>query len=569
MPLNSPDYHLLFVSDLHLSEGRDEQTKRLSRNEDFLFDEEFGRFLDYHTQHYSQRKWHLIINGDFCDFLQVLSTTFDGEFLAYLGVGSEKEGRQKLEIAEQNTKYGFDAGPGETVFKLWKILNGHWMFTCALIRFVEAGNILSINWGNHDPEWAYDTVRDHFRQMLRWFYLQKKCGAADPAAFHQVCCERVQFLDWFYYEPGLIWAEHGGQYEAVNCFPHGLAPFLPNDDHIEMPWGSFFVRYFFNSVEQQEPFADNIKPQSSFISWMVTRHPLLSLQFLYGNGRHMLNKMRRAWLVKETSNARVKVHREKLDRLEKEWSVPAGVLKRFDDNQAESVFRNPKGSWKLWRMLTLVWPATLTLVTILVVAAVLGGLSILGHIFSPIAPPAVTAWRVALVSRFAGGATHDVYSFFHWLAFIYLVVGVVEALTVIVVWIYRLNKPVSSEQCYLVDEAEYVQSQLHVQYVTMGHTHDTDLAALSSGAEYFNTGTWTKVFSPDEKLTREESELVFLQGLREDGGLTCRLMKWEDGVGEPRLVKLFSDVTAPCRLRPTEKATTSRMQGQARAASQN
>jgi hypothetical protein len=46
MPLNSTEYHLLIVSDLHLSEGRSERTHRLSRNEDFFFDEEFARFLD-------------------------------------------------------------------------------------------------------------------------------------------------------------------------------------------------------------------------------------------------------------------------------------------------------------------------------------------------------------------------------------------------------------------------------------------------------------------------------------------------------------------------------------------
>ena len=43
----------------------------------------------------------------------------------------------------------------------------------------------------------------------------------------------------------------------------------------------------------------------------------------------------------------------------------------------------------------------------------------------------------------------------------------------------------------------------------------------------------------------EENELVFLQCLREPKGLTCRLMKWDDGAAEPRLVKLFSVVALP------------------------
>jgi len=545
MPLNSSDYHLLIISDLHLSEGRDERTHRLSRNEDFLFDEEFARFLDYHVKTDPARKWHLIINGDFCDFLQVISSNFDEEFLAYLKVSTEAEGRKLLEIARQDTKYGFDAGPGETVLKLWKVLNGHWMFTCALIKFIEAGNLVSIGSGNHDAEWAYPLVREHFHRMLGWFYGEKKCGSADAGKFHEICCAGVQFLDWFYYEPEVIWAEHGGQYDVENCFPHWLAPFLPKSDHIEMPWGSFFVRYFFNSVEQQEPFADNIKPQSAFISWLIIHHPLLALQFLYGNGRHMLKKMRRAWTISTGNDPRAAEHLKKRQELEQQWKVPAGVLADIDAHQADSVFREPKGIWKVWKALTWAWPVSLSVVTIMLAAGVVGVVSILNHIAAPIAPAALKAWRADLVVKVAGAGAHDVYAFFQWIAFVYLVLGGLCALVVIGDWIYRLNKPKGSETCYLIADAEFARSKLNVQFVTMGHTHDTDLASLQEGAEYFNTGTWTKVFSPEEELTRDESELVFLQGLRGPAGLSCRLMKWEDGAGEPRLVKLFSDITAP------------------------
>ena len=38
---------LIVVSDLHLSAGYNEETGRYSRNEDFFFDEEFKRFLEY------------------------------------------------------------------------------------------------------------------------------------------------------------------------------------------------------------------------------------------------------------------------------------------------------------------------------------------------------------------------------------------------------------------------------------------------------------------------------------------------------------------------------------------
>jgi len=81
---------------------------------------------------------------------------------------------------------------------------------------------------------------------------------------------------------------------------------------------------------------------------------------------------------------------------------------------------------------------------------------------------------------------------------------------------------------------------MNVPYVTMGHTHDVDLQIFQDEAEYFNTGTWTKVFGQDEdRLLREESELVFLQLIRNQPDTSVKLMKWEDGANEPRLVMLF------------------------------
>jgi UDP-2,3-diacylglucosamine pyrophosphatase LpxH len=543
LPFQSADYHLLIVSDLHLSEGRDEQSHRLSRNEDFFFDEEFARFLQYHAKLDSRCKWHLIINGDFLDFLQVVSVRFDDEFVRYLGVTTAKEARHLLQISRQNTKYGFDAGPGETVFKLWKILDGHWLFTFALVEFLEQGNRLSIGRGNHDPEFQYELVRDHFRKMLFWFYSEKmRQGTAAPDElenFRQTC-DGIQFLDWFYYEPGVIWVEHGSQYDQLNSFPHWLVPYLPHSDHIEMPWGSFFVRYLFNSIEIEQPFADNIKPPTDFLIWFISRKPVLAIRFVFGNGREMLKKMAAAWRTLPKHDPRPAEHAARLKQLAAEWQLDSGILQDLDSRQEMSVLREPHGIWKLWKWLTRGWRFSLILLAYLLITVVIGGLLILGQILSPTIPGSVahalshlihlrpwiaTVVKILLVSR--------------WFTFVYLL----GALALFIRQMFP-SKPATDN---LVINADYIQQKLQVPYVTMGHTHDTNLVTFRSGAEYYNTGTWTKVFSPEERLIREESELVFLQCLRDEKGLTCRLMKWDDGPGEPRLVKLFNLAALPRR----------------------
>ena len=550
MPINSSDYHLLIVSDLHLSEGRSEHTHRIQRNEDFFLDEEFTRFLEYHLSIEAERKWHLIINGDFLDFLQVLSTDFDKEFLDYLGVGSPKEAREMLHIPDQQTRFGFDAGPGETVFKLWKILDGHWMFALALIRFLERGHVLSIGRGNHDPEFQYPVVREHFRRMLAWFYDHKLEGQHTPQKvrdFERLCGERVQFLDWFYYEPGVIWIEHGGQYDAVNAFPHWLAPYLPHSDQIEMPWGSFFVRYLFNSIENEEPWADNMKPQSRFIMWLITRRPVLALRFLFGNGRIMLKKLAEAWRPLPDEDPRVEEHNRRRKELADEWKIEERILADFDAQQARSVLREPHGWWRVFKALTRIWRISLFLLGHLILTVLTGGILIVAQLVSPIVPVCLR------------NGLHALFTTHHWLrpAIDVLLISrgftTVYLLIAIGYFIWQLF-PHPEPPPYLRAKAAHIRETLGVDYVTMGHTHETDLDNIGGGAEYFNTSTWTKVITDDEELFREENEMVFLQVIRRDRGASCKLMRWNDGANEPRLVKLFTDVNVPKSARSAARA---------------
>ena len=78
------EHNLLIVSDLHLCEGLDLKSGRYSRQEDFLFDGTFARFLRYHESvkqqpRFGGRPWLLVFNGDLLDFPQVDSLPEEGE----------------------------------------------------------------------------------------------------------------------------------------------------------------------------------------------------------------------------------------------------------------------------------------------------------------------------------------------------------------------------------------------------------------------------------------------------------------------------------------------------------
>jgi UDP-2,3-diacylglucosamine pyrophosphatase LpxH len=237
--------NIVIISDLHLSQGRDPHTKKFNRNEDFFFDEQFDRFLSHlecQTEHRS-RSWRLIINGDMADFLQVTRRPRDSDF-----------GLRKSEKV-----YGLGTSPEKTVWKMKVMMDGHWLFFRALGRFISDGNKCTILTGNHDIEWAVPEVRNAFREEMKK-YLP---GGIDDAG--GIVSNRIEFYPWFYYEPGLIWVEHGNQYDGLNSFDYLLFPYLPQSDELMLPGGSFFVRYFFNKVEQKDPFADNMKPTSAYL----------------------------------------------------------------------------------------------------------------------------------------------------------------------------------------------------------------------------------------------------------------------------------------------------------------
>lgn len=241
---------LLIVSDLHLSEGWDEETKHLSRNEDFFFDTSFARFLEAHQTKASAGNYRvrLIIPGDFVDFLQVtkvpIAETVDGE-----------------PITEREREFGLGTTPAHTCWKLRRIVTGHWVFFSALARFLSEGHDLIILPGNHDIEWLIPDVQAAFISEV---------VSRAPAGTEKEVSERIRFLPWFYFEPGLIYIDHGHQYDSLNSFDYFLHPYLPNG-RIDLPAGSFFVRYLFNRVELTYPFADNMKPSSAFLRWVFKR----------------------------------------------------------------------------------------------------------------------------------------------------------------------------------------------------------------------------------------------------------------------------------------------------------
>ncbi len=437
--MDEKDCNLVVISDLHLSEGRSNETKQFSKHEDFFFDESFYRFLVYlnrKSQDY-QKKWRLIINGDMIDFLQIAPPA--------------KNEPIDFDVSEREKKFGLGTEAAKTVWKLKKIMNGHWRFFEALANFLNQDHHVVIIPGNHDIEFVYADIHQAFRNELRNYLTEK------PASSNFV--SNLEFLPWFYHEPGLVFIEHGHQYDPLNSFDFYLCPFRTVADKVmlDLPSGSFFVRYFFNQIENLNPFADNIKPVSKYMRWAL-RNQFSSLIYkgiLWNYGLFLVEALKKMKpLGAQAKQELAERQSDLINALAQRSGLPVEKLQAIR---------------KLW------------------------------------VPSSIS--NDSLLKVFLKFCSYEKISPYP-------------------------------------GRARKIQDLLGVKYIVFGHTHDPDLRGLPSDSErkgeYVNSGTWTKVFSEDERLLREEKELVYVQILKRDEP-KMELLKWKDELGEGERVNLFEN----------------------------
>lgn len=515
----------LVVSDLHVGAGRDPATGLLSRREDFLFDEEFAAFLNYHSSHsdWWDVAWTLVIAGDFLDFLQISDVGPDDT--------SRLSGGEPLRL-RRDPLYGLKAGPLESAAKLRFAARGHPVLFRALARFARRHRLVIVS-GNHDVEFIFPEVREELLRVLA----ELEGVAADTLR------PRVKFRPWFHLEEG-IYIEHGHQYDGWNSFHYVLDPRLPemdrlgpeDRDDLELPLGSLFVRYLFNQVELENPIADNIKPPSRFLLWFALHEPVTALRFLCTGGRQMLRRLhaKSRHLVPQRYRPREATHRATAARMARalagEDPSPAGDTKLLDRlaELAAPPAWGPAGrfSTRTIRLLLHPWtflPAAGVWLLIGATSWIWAGFRLLAPLFPAPASAfvgfldaAVGPWGTALLVWF-------------WLS------------AAVLLWAFRrLGRPDTGARDRFRSRAAKILELTQARYVILGHTHDADRCVFPAGV-YFNSGTWTKVFSPEEKVSRDDRELTFVRLVRHDGAFAAELLRWEAASVPARPARIVRD----------------------------
>jgi len=229
------------IGDLHLGAGPGDPL------EDFFDDDELARF----AERIAGAETTLVLNGDVIDFAQI--PPFDVPKPAHL-LWDEAASLVKLEAA----------------------LAGHRAAFAGVARFLARGGRLQILIGNHDLDLAWPTVQRRLRAAL-----------GDPGP------ERCAFTIGAIQYHG-VHIEHGYQFTPENC-PRDAERFIhdgpePGRRHLERVWGTDFMLQFYNQLEHDHPYADNVKPMISIVwhglknRWIGGRELVRLLLFLKRRG---------------------------------------------------------------------------------------------------------------------------------------------------------------------------------------------------------------------------------------------------------------------------------------------
>jgi UDP-2,3-diacylglucosamine pyrophosphatase LpxH len=416
-PAARMSYDLLILSDVHLTDGRAPVA-----GADHLVPE-LEKFLAVHELHpKASCHWRLVMNGDLFDFLHVQLRP--GESVPFPLSRGERA-----------------CGPGtsaeKSIWKLGRILGANQRTVQAFGRFLRAGNEVVLLPGNHDMELYWPEVREAIREALRPY------AGEDGLA-------RLTFKPWFYYEPGLVYVEHGSQFDADNRVFRWLAPEVPDRPGVlELSAGHGINRHFTHRLGIGPFIGDTTQPALGYVRWMFRIYGLwrfLKITWWYlGFAAKMLRWAgRRSPEVQKAED----LHRERRERLELEEGMPRGSLAAIEAAAPPSVLDSK-------------------------------GLA-LGRTMLPRAVTSLLTTAVALIVLFAGSFGSTSFA-----------VALAVLVPPQIVFAFTRHKYTGmADRCYPA-VAEAVRAALRVRYVAFGHQHIARAEVPDEGERrYFNLGCW-------------------------------------------------------------------------------
>ncbi|MCG3172180.1 MAG: hypothetical protein GMKNLPBB_00326 [Myxococcota bacterium] len=249
-PISHTPSHLLLFSDVHLGEHLKEGASFGTLRNAIRKDERLVQLVrHYRLNPRADMPWKLILNGDIIDFPAITA---------------RPRGADAHTLTSEEREFGPSSRESSALFKLRLVMKHHHRVFRELARFVLAGNELVYIRGNHDVEMYWPSLKQAFADGLVRLALEES-SSADEEALRR----RIGFRDWFYHEPGLIYVEHGQQYDEYTSFDSQLEPRHPEDPgDLDLPASHGPLRYIANQHQIDSHDMDSWNAKDYFL-WVL------------------------------------------------------------------------------------------------------------------------------------------------------------------------------------------------------------------------------------------------------------------------------------------------------------
>lgn len=205
----------LVFSDVHLGSDLDDREGNAPRRSDSVDRDLVDLLRHYRGVAPRGDRWHIIIAGDFIDFIGMTIT--DGPSAAPL----------ETQLTEEERAHGLGGAADHACEKLRRVAERHADVFAALAAFVDDGHAITFIHGNHDIELHWDAVKDELRRLVLEHARLARGGP--PLLDEDALRERIGFDPWFFWRDGVAFIEHGHQYDPFCATPHVMRPVSPLD----------------------------------------------------------------------------------------------------------------------------------------------------------------------------------------------------------------------------------------------------------------------------------------------------------------------------------------------------
>ncbi len=468
-----PTESILVFSDVHLGSDLNDSGPVVPRSPSIDRDLA-GMIAHYRAQKPPADRWRVVIAGDFIDFVGMSIDPKEGEAIA-------------TELTAEERRNGVGSAEDHARLKLRRVAVRHADVLAELGKVVEEGHAITVLHGNHDIELHWETLREDLRDLVI-----ATCSDLDEQA-RAAARARIDFEPWFFYREGVVYIEHGHQYDPFCATAFILAPVSPRDPRrIERGYSETLLRAIVRRTPGLKEYGHDKRGLGSYVGWAFTLgfRGMIGLWTRFFVAIFDLLKTQRAYRTERAARMR-REHDERIAERAEASRIDVERLRRLQALQSPpvgSTFRGVLASVMLDRLLLYV--AVAIALAIIALLVWLGPLA--GH------------------GAHAAGVVCVIWIALHF----YLAAG-------------RASVDPTEQQ---KARATHIAEIFGAPYVVMGHTHKP-LSARAGAATYINVGSWAE---EDEQHPTYRAARTHVVIHERDGKPEALFYEWVSGDG-PRL----------------------------------